>query len=303
MMTSVAPRDVKRWGKPNVYYDNMDKFLSDWTGSSGIVTIKSDGSFVDLLYNRSVSDTLLVSFHPAIENRTEEKVPFFVDQNVCNHGTATLFVSDPAFSVDSSLGLGWFHGNSRLDFTAIFPVVLQRIKEVGKHKRIIFFGVSGGGYAAALFSSMFPGSIAVAVNPQTKIWKFNFLAVSQYLQGSFGIAAEPETLESAVKSAIGGDLSRYYRSKVRNRLIYVQNTHDHHQTVHAQPFLNALSKTARKQVTFIGSTSWGDGHIAPPAEYLSSLLGHIARNFDTVLKTGHLPGNLSHPDTAPSLQT
>lgn len=295
-MNTMVPRDVRRWGKPVRYYETLSAFVDSHIFSDGITTIKHQQTFIDLLFRDLGTDTLIVSFHPALDTRQGKKVPIFIGQSVSGSTYSALFVSDPAMSVDPKLTLGWFHGTSKLCFDEVFPQILRLICERKNIKKLIFFGVSGGGYAAARFSSMFPGSVAISVNPQTLIWNFNPMAVTAYLKGSFGFAGSPPEIEEFVKATIGGDLRVNYSAPSTNCLIYVQNGRDHHVEKHAVPFLNALDASARRRVTYIACDEWGDGHVAPPLAYMQDLIAYACEYHADIISGNPLPDHLLHPE-------
>lgn len=79
---------------------------------------------------------------------------------------STLYIEDPMLYKYNDLNLGWYYGTeetSYLDLT--LNIVKSIVKKTGNPK-VIFYGSSGGGYAALHLASMLPHSFAISINPQ-----------------------------------------------------------------------------------------------------------------------------------------
>lgn len=82
------------------------------------------------------------------------------------HGT-TLNIEDPMLYKYPNLNLGWYYGEKQRN--CILNTILQLVKKITDQvnaKKIIFYGSSGGGYAALQAASMLSNSLAIAINPQ-----------------------------------------------------------------------------------------------------------------------------------------
>lgn len=83
-------------------------------------------------------------------------------------GGSFLCLSDPMFVKYPKLKLGWFYGDEKISCVA---EALKIVKAVCKRdhinmQNVYFFGSSGGGYASLYAASLWPASLAVALNPQ-----------------------------------------------------------------------------------------------------------------------------------------
>ena len=280
-------RDVKRWGRPLKYFQTIDAFYDARVNGTAIYTIKYKDTFLDFLYVDQGSDTLVISFHPALGSRKGMKLPVFVGQNVCGKIANTLFVSDPALYYGSHINLGWFAGTDTCPFQTILPQIVTKFMQDTEATRALFFGISGGGFAAAVSAAMFPDSACVVVNPQVQIWRFGEQVVRNYLSVCFQEKA-PANLEHTLKQRIVADLTEIYSKPVDTRMIYLQNASDHHVGLHATPFFENLHAENVHRVRYI-EEHWGDGHVAPPAALLAKTIE------DLVLDKGWGPTTEAKP--------
>jgi hypothetical protein len=109
-------------------------------------------------------------------------------------------------------------------------------------ERTLFFGTSGGGFAALVQSHAMPGSVAVVVNPQTSILRYHPTLVEPYRQACWPALAGNEGLAGAIEA----DCTRLYGEGFRNTVIYIQSLGDrHHYRAHMLPFAAAISARAQ----------------------------------------------------------
>ena len=132
----------------------------------------------------------------------------------------------------------------------------------------MFFGASGGGFASLYYSRLFPESLAVAVNPQTVLRNFAPYTLRQFTERAFPGFTQAEVLDKAVCS----DLRLPYARSFPNYVVYLQNESDDHVEKHLEPFLQSVEEPDRLAV-ILGN--WGEGHVAPPNEYLRKFLSNL----------------------------
>ncbi len=136
--------------------------------------------------------TLVVAFDNLDDSRqSSDRLPWAVD-----------FISSQGWS---SLGF-MAHGPTwyRDDAVVAFFDKLQDEKFFDQFERVVFYGTSMGGYAAAAFSAAAPGSTVVAINPQATLsrsdanWERRFRAAWRYdFGGKYSYA--PDMAASAEK--------------------------------------------------------------------------------------------------------
>lgn len=83
-------------------------------------------------------------------------------------GGSFLCFSDPMFVKYPTLKLGWFYGDEKVSGIAESLKIVEAISKRDHidEQNIYFYGSSGGGYASLYAASLWPGSLAVAINPQ-----------------------------------------------------------------------------------------------------------------------------------------
>src|SRR5699024_5115261 len=101
----------------------------------------------------------------------------------------------------------------------------------------IFFGGSGGGFAALYFASFFAGSLALVFNPQTDIAQYSAKAVRDFALKAFDLSAEEQDPLHGLPASVVTDLCTHYRESRPNYIAYMQNMADaEHVEKHLRPF-------------------------------------------------------------------
>lgn len=180
---------------------------------------------------------LLVTLHGAAERRATSRPVFngFVDDMADAHQVA---VSDPTLQVPGAFRLAWFAGHQGFDTPALLRRGLAEIVRAWRIERTIFFGTSGGGFAALVQSHAMPGSIAVVGNPQTVIARYHAPLVDPYRAACWPALADNAALDGMTIA----DCTRLYAAGFRNTVIYVQSLGDrHHWRAHMLPFAAAIA--------------------------------------------------------------
>jgi hypothetical protein len=184
------------------------------------------------------SDVLVIIFHGAVDKKTR-KVPvfsrFFDDNYLGNLNQ--LSISDPSLLLNGDFSLAWYMGHHDFPLQKILPEIIREISNALKIRRVVFFGGSGGGFAALYYSFFISQSIAVATVPQTDIFRY-------YLghRRRYRLACWPDLVEDIMlKNIACTDLCALYRAGANNTIIYLQSAGDKfHISNHMTPFLNAF---------------------------------------------------------------
>lgn len=268
----MSVRDLTRYGRfPARQFDDFDAFLRAQV-PAGVATIKYNGGLLDLLVRRHPgATTTLVVFHAAVKQAATR--PIFNGLGVTSGLQANvILVSDPTFEMGDDVTLAWFAGNRRqrlqMDLTRLFRRIFRKLRT--PHK--IFFGASGGGFASLYYSSRFPGSLAIACNPQTSIGQFWPTTVTRYVAAAFGTQGNlSRAIERLEAGGVVHDLCDRYRVAHGNTVAYLQNIPDvRHVTRHLLPFYEAVA--SETSVNYLMG-KWGPGHYPPPKAALVSVLG------------------------------
>ncbi|WBU63647.1 hypothetical protein [Paracoccus aerodenitrificans] len=231
----------------------LDEFPRYSSGETPI-EVMIDGAVIPVKFRASErSKHLLVSFHGAV-NRAKRTPPVF-SPYVPGLGeeVAQLCVSDPSMLLKGSFSLSWYAGHDGFAAQEILPRLFQHIIEAGQFDRNVFFGPSGGGFAALYYSSLVPGSIVVAANPQTNMRRFYPAHIKRYRKACW------PSLDSGTLLAdrICTDLCRWYETLRPNTVIYLQSAGDYyHMRGQLAPFLASIAKV--KEARFVvNSGFWG----------------------------------------------
>jgi len=260
-------RDVSFFAEKSIIFDSPQAFL-EGDIRPGLITVEAGGLNIDVLYEPAGSKTTVVIFHAAL-SRENVTLPMFTGRRITQDGPVNrIYVSDPGLYADPELTLSWYAGTSTLPLQTVLPPIIERLVVEAGGDRLMFFGASGGGFAAMFYSRLFPESLAVAVNPQTVLKNFPAYTLRQFTERAFPNFTQTEVLDHAVCS----DLRIPYTESFPNYVIYIQNERDDHREKHLEPFLEAIGDKGRVAVVF---GDWGDGHVAPPNEYLRDFLSNL----------------------------
>ena len=265
-------RDTSAWGD-FTDLDSPDE-IAEADLSSGYLTVWQDGMPFDLLVDDIGAETTLVSFHAALGG-SGLKPPIFTARTVSDGiGLNRIFVSDPGLLAGEDLGIAWYLGTSEVDATAVLTKIIAALQQRMGAKHLVFFGMSGGGFAALNLSHEFPGSLAIPVNPQTRILDYleeHWDDLGRYCLGAADAEESRELLEQHPRA----DLRRIYADGFENTVIYVQNESDGHVKRQMRPWLEAATSTGDGRIyTLFGN--WGRGHVPPNARELKPMLAAVS---------------------------
>ena len=257
-------RNVSRYKFPRFTHRDLEAFKAAPLERGVHSFWYHQGPFDLLLQPKAGSDTLLVSFHPALQT-ADASIPVFMGLGVTHEtGAHRLFLSDPSLERDDQLRLAWHTGNYLQPLQRDLPRVIEHVRaEVGA-RHVVFSGTSGGGFAAMYYSAMFPGSLAVVVNPQTVIPNYLAKPVARYMEVCW-----PRPTWS-----VQWDLREVYAQWPGNTVAYLQNRSDSHVEKHLEPFLEAVRAPEGALHLLLGE--WGEGHKSPPKELIAKVLQDVA---------------------------
>ena len=265
----MSRRDLGRYsGHEHHKFSSISDFQAS-AAPSGVITIDYNGSPLDILNEPAGSKTTIVTFHTAMSPKMRT-LPIFSGGGItAGVGANLIFVSDPTLETDDELALAWFAGNKTQQIQRDLPGVLRHILVGQGAENVIFFGASGGGFASLYYSALFPGSLAISVNPQLIIKDYHEQAVLAYAAAAFGARNMTEA-EGALSDKVTADLRHIYRGGHQNSIAFMQNVMDtHHLFRHLAHFLEAVPQS---RSIFLRAEDWGKGHVPPPKEVLWEVL-------------------------------
>lgn len=252
-------RDYSRYAGDVYTYGSLDEFAAG-NVPSGIHAMSYGAGSLEVRLVRRSSNALVVAFHAAVD-LTAATLPVFTGQKVTQDLDASvLFVSDP--SLELGLSIGWFAGDRERPLQRDLVRVIEHVVAELGAAVVVCQGSSAGGFAALYYSLQLPGSLAVAMNPQTSIMKYYQPRVRDYVDTCWPGGADDVTT----------DLVAAYSAAMPNKVLYLQNRDDaFHIRNHYRPWADALSD--RYGVDWCAMPGdWGDGHAAPPSFVQSAVL-------------------------------
>lgn len=199
------------------------------------------------------SDTLVVSFHGAL-NRDKYQLPRFERfASLCKLKVNSLLFADPTLELSRDLQLGWYVGWKGASIYDSIAAQAAAIARKFGHRRLIFSGSSGGGYAALQVSARVSGSVALAFNPQTHIHGYHddgnpetHAAERKFIEVAYPDAA-PDGIwsinfEKDWTRDLGSEYSvlRKYNTPISNSVVYMNNVNDWHVEQHFRPFVETM---------------------------------------------------------------
>jgi hypothetical protein len=193
------------------------------------------------------ADCLIVHFHGAVDREKRNPPIFQPFQNSVNAISHQLSISDPAMLRPGTASLGWYCGQAGSDLQSEIRILIALAARALDAKRLIFFGGSGGGYAALMYSWHFEGSIAVAVSPQTRLANHYPNNIKRYLESCWPGCASLEELPESVVT----DVVQLYTKGHSNFVICLSSQGDmFHLSSHILPFICTLASLNQSQYVF-----------------------------------------------------
>lgn len=247
---------------------------------------------------------IFVCFSGAVSDRLNKKPPFFSGRNIQKEfGIPLISISDPTLEMDDGLRLAWYAGNEdNKNLPVNISVFLDSIASKN-NAELIFFGGSGGGFAALMQAALVKSRFKVLVwNPQTDISKYSRRFVTQYISVAFPTfylenidVFNSDISDNSLKAMLEECLYCQSIPDIRRDnnfgTIYLQNHNDWHRLAHAKPYLETLGfRRLDNQTSLLLDnigiiyTYYGDGHAAPEKNDVLYLLSQLIANdsFDVI---------------------
>lgn len=237
-----------------------------------------------LLVNKKM-DTLVVSFHGAL-NRSRYQLPRFERlSSLRRRDFNSLYFGDPTLWMDKKIQLGWYTGWDDVDIQGVIADWITSAAKATGSQRIILTGSSGGGFATLQVSALIPNSVCLPFNPSTSIRGY---LVNGEL-GKHGTEREyirvvyPEAAPQGIwkidydidwTEGKGDHLSalKRYSNPVKNWTLFAQTPTDWHYDQHYLPFLAAAAKGDNLSRIKVFEYGHRVGHFPPtPNEFNAGL--------------------------------
>jgi hypothetical protein len=269
-------RSLDYWPSQKFSWNGVEEFLNSPALKSGIHSIYLENQILDIFVDFQPDSPAYILFHGNCPRAPNFLLPVFSGQNVTESMRMTKVVPcDPTLLLDPNIELCWHAGSSGVPLQTIYKKVFDKVFSIAKPTYKVFWGGSGGGFAALYYSYFFTGSTALVWNPQISISAYLEEPLRRYRQIAFGLTDDGAMFGNAELVA---DVSVLYRKGYSNRVVYIQNDDDWHVEKHLWPFLRALGVRDLDKIAVDGA----DGVVAPDV-YL--YLGRFSKNHEPPTNT------------------
>lgn len=187
--------------------------------ASGVYRLRFGPITVRVKYRRGTGDILVVVFHGAVD-RSKRRIPHYQNLQTELYACHQLSVADPTLELHPEMAAGWYLGGAEMPLEAGFPCLIACLSERLAVWRRIYIGASSGGFAALNFSRHDPGSVCIAVNPQTD------LAMYKPAERQLLLAYPNVGLITEIGKQATINLSAAYGGGFDNLVIYLQSFGD-----------------------------------------------------------------------------
>jgi hypothetical protein len=231
-----------------VTYGLGDRFRKPLPQERTLLLHGNHWKFPSVYYAGKNHQPLFVMLSAAV-NRSKHTLPNFNRWTWADKFPGhVLCVADPTLELHSDMQLGWYLGTEKHDATAELCLLVSQFAEsLGvPHGMIVFWGSSGGGFAALSLVSRIEEAIAVAINAQTDVFAYeNVRAVEAVRRNCFGGLTEAQIKKGFLPRV---NMAEAWRGNRISRAIVVQNELDkHHFESHFFPFWKALGGSAEEE--------------------------------------------------------
>lgn len=273
-------RSLDRWKRDVVEALSLSEFLSTPVTPGALHSIKYGRSVIDMTLDAQPGAPLVVFLNGAITDRTKVTPPVFAGFGVLDRAQVSLLcINDPSVYLSDTLGLAWYAGWDGVELRDDLVSIVRKVAGDIGASRIAFIGGSGGGFAAMSLSYDFPGSLAIAWNPQTDLFDYAKVHVDAYLEAAWGTTDLDEARTRMAYQAIPSLRSLYAHGQT-NFVLYLQNESDWHVRAHLMPMLAKLGAGEPRTGfvrpnLYLHMDDFGEGHAVPPKEFLQALFSDI----------------------------
>lgn len=256
-----------------VEYGSVAEFLASEIGSGHHEIHR--GLPLDLLVADRGASTTVVAFHASAPEHVTQ-LPMLSGQGLTEAaGVNLLAVADPSLVMHPELKLGWYLGNRpQGPFRALATPLIEHVLAQLGSTRTVFFGASGGGFAAGALSQDFPESLALLCNPRLDLTQPPRAAIREYLvhcHSALSATPQRRIREEFVPDALDDE----WGGAPANTIAIIQNRRD--RVYHDRQFLPFARRHAEHPAVFHLLRDDGEGHRHVPRAELERVLTAVAQ--------------------------
>lgn len=263
----LAARDTGQFEQPCFPHDSLESMIGGGVLRSGIHSFPFGRLNYDFwIENRGAPITVFT--FAAATPRENRVLPIFAAQHILSGLPVNVVrVADPSMQLADDLRLAWYA--AKFEGVRVQEVLRRAIAGIADalgSQHNIFFGPSGGGFAALYYAWYVPGSLAFVLNPQTDIGAYDPGNVRRFALAALS-ARDSDDVMRALHEDTDYSVLPLYAQRFENHILYFQNSSDSHLDSHLQPLREACG---RPFTEILGN--WGQGHVAPPGPVIRAAM-------------------------------
>lgn len=229
---------------------------------------------IDLLVEDRGASTTLIALHAAAPDHVTT-LPVFSGRGLAAAtGVNLLAIADPSLAMHPDLKLGWYLGNRPQGrFRTLSTPIIKHVLEQLGSTRTVFFGASGGGFAAGELSQNFPESLALLCNPRLDFRMQPRAPVREYLVHCHSAVSRTPQLRIRAEF-VPTALDSEWNGSPANTIAIIQNTGD--RMYHYHQFLPFAQRHADDPSVLHLLRDDGEGHRHVPRAELERVITGLA---------------------------
>ncbi|MDJ0316236.1 hypothetical protein [Arthrobacter antibioticus] len=259
-------------------FSSIDTFEAAYS-PTGVITIDYDGYPLDVLNVFRGAKTTLIVFHSSL-NEKMQVLPVFSGQRLAeDHNMNLISLSDPSLCFDDSLNLAWFLGNRKQSLISDIPRIIGTIMKTHLGSKAIYFGSSGGGFAALLHSRLEHGAVAIVANPRIDLNARPKQDLGLYLRSCFRASGRTAG-HRIMRENIVMNVSSLYKKNSENVIVYIQNVRDRYYL--RDNMLQFVQSTSGNVNLNLLLSDFGVGHRPVPRQVLDGVISAVVKRNDSL---------------------
>ncbi|WP_157773352.1 ATP-grasp fold amidoligase family protein [Brachybacterium vulturis] len=221
-----------------------------------IVSERHDPLPLDFLVYPRDSDRVLVGLHGAEFRKTADLPKFQFVRSFLTRSESLLFLADSTLLQNDQLNLGWMAGTEGNHLLPRYARVVDLVQDSLAAKQSVLVGHSAGGFMSIAIGSMIAGSIAISVNGQTVLEKYEPWTLRQLRDAVFSGTETVESMIERYRSRL--DLREILSNRLEGtRFAYFAHAEDPN-TMTRLPMFPALAEYLGVDPSVGGRTEAGD---------------------------------------------
>nr|WP_321272639.1 hypothetical protein [Alcaligenes faecalis] len=274
---AIFKRDLADY-KDIVSYSSISEFIENFTLRSCLLSIKIDGIYFDFLIKMGESKNAFVFFNSAVPEKEIIKTPVFTAQKISSELVSNkIYVSDPFIDISGDMRCFWYLSSKKINSQRIIEDVLRHLFFLMNAERLVFWGSSGGGFPALLYSYKFENSFALVNAPTTTI--------KEHHKSEEILMSLNKSLQFFYEDRLSGVLDLKELDGINSALILLNKNDGVFLRSHVSPYvLHKSNKELDVNDDFVSNDTivmigdWGRGHVVAPIKIIKNIFKYLEYN-------------------------